>query len=147
MNAGHDSVWTRQEPGLADDGVHLDQAVLVVRRPEQDDQRVAGVVVGLRALSEDAEVVARQPVQVELLGQRLEVVALGVPDVEPEVLAACEPLLHLGQVDPFRGGPVGVHERPRHVRTFARRGAEPAWTRSSQCARPGSWPRVKRRTV
>ena len=60
---------------------------------------MAGVVVGLRALSEDAEVVARQPVQAELLGQHLEIVALGVPDVEPEVLAACEPLLHLGQVD------------------------------------------------
>jgi len=60
---------------------------------------------------------------------RLTRITLGVPDVEPEVLAACEPLLHLGQVDPFVGGPVGMHERPRHVQHVRARHGRPCLER------------------
>ena len=58
-----------------------------------------GVVVGLRALGEGAEVVAHEGMQLEQLRERLELLGLGMPDVEPEVLAAVEARLHGCEVD------------------------------------------------
>ena len=64
--------------------MHLDETVLVVRRTEQDEQRVPGVVVGLRALAEVADVVAHEAVELEQVGELGEVALGRVPDVEPE---------------------------------------------------------------
>ncbi len=82
--------------------MHLDQAVCVVRRSEQDEERMRGIVIGLRALGEDAEVVAHEGMQVEQVRERLQLGGLGVADVQPEVLAAVEARLHGCEVDPSR---------------------------------------------
>ena len=128
----------RQEPALADDGVHLDQAVLVVRRPEQDDQRVAGVVVGLRALPEDAEVVARQPVQLELLGQHSRSSPSGCPTSSQK----CSPLASRASTSARSTPSAAVPSACTSVHdTCARSRAMPATPASwalSPCARSGS---------
>ena len=125
MNAGQPSVCTVTSHFSETTDVHLDEAVRVVRRAEQDQERVGRVVVGLRALSEIAEVVAHERVQVEQFRELLQLVGLGMPDVEPEVLVAVEQGLHGCNVDLFLGRPIGLYERPRHARMFARRAGKP----------------------
>jgi hypothetical protein len=92
----------------------------------------SGVVVGLRPLAEAAEVVTRERVQLEHVGEPFELLGQRLPDVEPEMLAACEPGLNVGLVDPLGGGPIGVHKRPRHACSFARGAGDRAFSPSAR---------------
>ena len=125
MNAGQPSVCTVTSHFSETTTCTSTRLSCVVRRAEQDQERVRRVVVGLRALGEIAEVVAHERVQVEQFRELRQLVVLGMPDVEPEVLVAVEQGLHGCNVDLFLGRPIGLYERPRHARMFARRAGKP----------------------
>ena len=91
----------RDEVALRVEDVHLDEAVRVGRGrgPVDDEEDEVVVLLQLRPLAELLGVLERERVEAEDVAQELEVVRLGVLEVEPEEISAREPRLDRGPVD------------------------------------------------
>ena len=81
------------EEALGVEAVHLDEPVVVGDGAVDDEEDEVVVVVDLRALAEVLGVLDRERVELEDVAEDLEVVAVGLVEVEPEELPAREQLL------------------------------------------------------
>ena len=70
--------------------MHLDQTVLVVCGAVDDEEDIVAVLVQLRSLAEVLRILDRERMELEHITQHLEVVRLGLMEVEPEKAAGRE---------------------------------------------------------
>src|SRR5262249_49366705 len=92
-------VVNRDEAAFGIEAVHLDQAVLVLDGPVDDDEDEVVGFVDLRPLSERLGVLDRERVEAEGVPEDLEVGGFRLVEIEPEELARAEQLLDVLTVE------------------------------------------------